>query len=453
MARHRIARFLMAAALLCACLLAVACDKYEPQSTEEEAAKYYQQKYGSDAKVDESHGLGNYALFGYSYGGMEYIMSDGVSVVYIDGDGMFYDNRQTNEIEPAACAYAEERLAEIPGALTPVDVVSVSSEPGYETYKGEGICWHTRYDGNIEAFLSQERPALILSSHSGGDTYADGRFWYEMAYDAAQDAGLEDAWLDLARYFSIRYVELAVVDRAAYQAAGEEGLTLFDDGLRYTVTFSEDGGRTRATQFKPVFVPLFEGATITSMTPGVTLREGDVRFEKLDDPGFYRCRLAGQAASHVGEISYFVRNDSANGITYVRGIDQTSPVCEPHENRNYVKLFDGETYYIGDANVIKPRVEIESVTSTKMRVRYYTYFKDQIKKAKVRVIGMAKQQDGSWTSTEFPSRIVSETPDGWICEVDIVKDAKPSNTLYFQFTYDDGKDVTVQIEKEVDLPI
>ena len=452
MAWRRIAGALMAALLLGACLFVAGCNDYEPQSTEDEAARYYQEKYQSDAKVEESHGLGNYNLFGYTYSGMEYIMSDGVSVVYLDGDGMFYDNRQTDEIEPVACAFAEKKLAAIPAALTPVDVESVGQEPLYETYDGKGICWHTRYDGDIEAFLAQERPHLFLASHAGGASYSEGRFWYEMAYDTMYEAGLENAWLEIARYFSIDGIELAVVDTAAFEAAGEEGLSLFDDGLRYTVTFREENGQTVAKRFKPVFVKLFDGATISSMTAEVTLQEGDVSFEPLDEPGFYRCRVTGEAAQHEGGVEYFIRNDSANGITLVNGVDRLSEVCDPYEHRNYCKLYNDETYYLGDKSTITPWVEVLSVSADKVRVRYHTYFKSQIGTARLRVIGSAKRQNGTtWESTEFPSRIVGETDDGWLCEVDVVSGARPENTLHFQFSYDGDKDVTVQVEKDIQL--
>ena len=144
------------AALVCACIAIAGCQSYEPQSSEDDALSYYQDKYGGKASVAESHGLGNYQLFGYSYSGMEYIMSDGTSVIYRDGEGKYRDNRQSAEIQEAAKSFVEGKLAAIPGALSPIEVESVGDYLGFETYEGEGFCWHTRYDGDIEAFLQDE---------------------------------------------------------------------------------------------------------------------------------------------------------------------------------------------------------------------------------------------------------------------------------------------------------
>lgn len=443
------------AALACACISLVGCDSYEPQSSEDEALRYYQEKYSGDASIADSHALGNYQLFGYSYGGMEYIMSDGASVIYIDDEGVYRDNRQSSEIQEAATAFVEGKLAEIPGALTPIEIESVGYEYRFETSEGEGVCWHTRYDGDIEAFLQEERPVLSLTGYYSGPGYGEGRFSYSIAYDEAQAGGLEDAYFGLSRYVDLQWTALAVVDPSALEERGED-LSLFDEGLRYVLSFKQDpSGSCKAVRFKPVFVKLVDGMTISSATPGVTLREGDVSFTDLGD-GFYECRVSGEAAAHKGEMTYYVFNDSSAGIVKVDGVDRFDKVCEPYEHLEYRKFYDGATYYIGDLSVVKPRIEIESVTDDKVVARYHTYFKDQISNVSLKVIGSASR-DGSggvstFTSTEFESRIIGETDDGWRCEVAVPEGARKDNTLRFQFTYDNDKDVSVQIEQPIVLP-
>ncbi|MDO4532976.1 MAG: hypothetical protein Q4C36_04565, partial [Coriobacteriia bacterium] len=65
--KRRMATLALALCALCAMLAVVGCESYEPQSTEAEAVAYYQGKYGEKVGVEDAHGLGNYALFGYSY--------------------------------------------------------------------------------------------------------------------------------------------------------------------------------------------------------------------------------------------------------------------------------------------------------------------------------------------------------------------------------------------------
>lgn len=54
-------------------------------------------------------------------------------------------------------------------------------------------------------------------------------------------------------------------------------------------------------------------------------------------------------------------------------------------------------------------------------------------------------------ATLFPSRVVGETTDGWLLEVDIPKNAMPNNSLNFQISYNGNKDVSTQVQKEVQL--
>lgn len=445
-------RFIVAgiiAVFVAICLAMAGCDSYEPQSSEDGALQYYQDKYHGKAAIAESHGLGDYNLFGYSFNGMEYIMTDGTSVVYYDDEGVYRDNRQASEIQQAAVAFAEDKLAAIPGAVTPVQVERVGSNPHFETYDGEGVCWHAYYAGDIEAFLQEEQPPLVLENHYSGEDYADGLFYYSIAYDEAQAAGLEDAYLALGRFFDIRPVTLAVVDRAAFEASGD-ALTLFDDGLRYTVSFKGDSASgVGSVREKPAFIQVLDGIKVSSSTAGITLKEGDVRFILAED-GFAECRISGEAAS-CDTMSYYIHNDTGATILKVNGIDEFSLVCDPYQHRDYCTLSDGGVYFIGDESAVTPQVEIESVTADKVVFRYRTYFKDEISRISLRTIGMAKK-DSVYQSTEFDSRIIEELPDGWRCEVEIPGAAKQDNTLYLQFTYNDDDDVSVQIEQPVMLP-
>ena len=445
--KRRIWGMILAVCAACAMLALGGCESYEPESSEADAAAYYQDKYGERARVAESHGLGNYSLFGYSYSGMEYIMSDGVSVTYADDEGIYRDNRQSTEIQQVASAFAERELAGIPGVVEPAALTSVGDTLSYETYEGTGVCWHARYDGDLEAFLQEERPPLVLESFHSGDRHEEGRFSYNIAcdFDHAQEA--EDALLALSQYFDIRRVGLAVIDPQAFKQ-GES--SLFDDAVHYTVAFEGEGGSAvKAVRFKPAFVPLMEGATISSAVGGVTLSAGDVAFSK--ESGFCKCAISGAAAQQP-QMAYYIRNDGPLGITAVLGLDKFRVVCEAHEHRSWCSLADGATYYLGDPDDIAPRAEVESVSADKVVIRYHTFFKDGIKRVKFRAIGMGQRQGSSnYESMAFKGRIIEETEDGWRCEIVIPPHAKPDNELALQFTYNDDKDVSVQIMQDVQL--
>ena len=446
--KDRLAHVLLCACVLFATLAVVGCDSYEPESTESGALAYYQDKYGVHAQVADSHGLGSYALFGYSYHGMEYIMSDGTSVVYFDDEGVYRDNRQAAEIQENARAFAENALSAMPEATVPAVVLSVGNELGEETYEGDGICWHARYDGDIGAFLQEEMPPLVLQDNMSGEDYAEGRFVYNMAFDEASAQAVEDALVSLSRYFDMRRVDAAIVDAQAFEPSGS---SLFDDAVRYTISFTgETAGASLAVHFKPVFVALAENATISSGVAGVTLAEGDVSFAG-GVGGFCLCRISGEAA-RADDMQYYIRNDSDHDIIEVVGLDRFRTVCSAHEHRCWCTLTDGATYYLGDADDIVPRVEVESVSADKVVIRYHTFFKDRIKSVRFRTIGLA-QRDGSGTyeTVSFDSRIVRETEDGWLCEINVPATAKPDNELALQFSYNGDKDVTVQIMQDVKL--
>lgn len=444
-------RLLCVLAAACLSVALVACESYEPQSSEEGALAYYQAKYHEEAQLADSHGLGNYNLFGYSYRGMEYLMTDGTSVIYLDDEGIFKDNRQSGEIQAAACAFAQGKLDAIPASVIAPGGITVGEAVGYETYEGEGVCWHDRYEGNIEVFLMRERPPLYCESSYSGEGYAEGRFSYVAAYDYQRAGDVEAAWLLMGRFFDLSSIGLAIVDPASF-VAGET--SLFDDALRYTVSFGYEPGRgVYAVRFKPKFVPLMKGVVISSGVPGVTLEEGDVSFVRQED-GFWRCRITGAAAEADGKMSYYLHNDSGMSILRVNGIDSFSKVCGAYEHLGSCMLVDGALYYLGDPDDITPWVEVESIDRNRVVFRYHTHFRDQIGKVQLRVIGFAmKEGSSSWETVGFESRILEPTEDGWRCEVEVREDARSENTFCFQFTYDDDEDVTVQIEQDIQLPL
>ena len=87
-----------------------------------------------------------------------------------------------------------------------------------------------------------------------------------------------------------------------------------------------------------------------------------------------------------------------------------------------------------------------------MVIQYHTFFKDRIRDVRFQTIGMAQREgSSSYETTAFDSRIVQETEDGWLCEIDIPRTAKPDNELALQFSYNGDKDVTVQILQEVQI--
>ena len=178
-----VAILVLAVCMLCTLLAVAGCEHYEPESTEAQAASYYQEKYGERVKVADAHGLGNYALFGYSYIGMEYVMEDGASVIYLDHEGLFRDNRQTQEIGEATRAFAEEKLAALPGiVVAPKDGFRQCRIRGAAAERGEGVEYyiHNESDIGITRVLGFDRFSVICDphQHSGHRTLADGGIYF-----------------------------------------------------------------------------------------------------------------------------------------------------------------------------------------------------------------------------------------------------------------------------------
>ena len=433
----------------------VGCERYEPKSTLQQAEQYYRQKYNCDARVVDSHDLGSYALLGYSFSGSEYIMSDGCSVIYTDANGEFSDNKQEKEIKDAMFAYVQERLQSIDGALTDVEVEAIGLPPIQDTYSGEGICWHTRYDGDAEAFLKEEHPLLQLAYHKSGSSVEEGSFSYQMAYDAAASQGLEDAYVELGQYFDISHISLLVVDRQAYEEHAEaEDLTLFDDAVHYVVSFEEkDEGGFEAKRLKPSFIRIANGIEVSSATPNITLEDGDINLRSRAF-GLVSWDLSEAANKKIGynSMRYYVRNTTDDWIIWVTGLDQFRTICEPHQFANDAPFSNGDTLFIGNKNDILPQLEITEINNDILRAKYHTVFKESIRDVKLTVIGMGYKDDNiSSESTLFPSRIVEEAKDGWLLEVEIPKNAVPNNTLNFQMTYNNDKTISTQVRKDVQL--
>ena len=436
-------------------LVLVGCERYEPESTQQQAEQYYGQKYACDAKVVDSHDLGSYALFGYSYNGTEYIMSDGCSVVYEDYEGVFRDNKQEKEIEAAVLAYAQERLQSIEGALTAVEIEAVGSPPSQETYSGKGVCWHARYDDDVEQFLKEERPSLQLAYHRSGSQVEEGSFSYQMAYDAAAAQGLEDAYVALGQYFDISQINLLVVDRQTFEEhSNSDDLTLFNEAVRYVVSFDKNSAGTfEAKRLKPSFIRIANGIEVSSATPGIALEDGDVNLRSRA-LGFVSWDLSEAAANRLdtSELHYYVRNNTTDWIYKVEGIDKFQLICEPHQHVHYAQINNEDVLYIGNKDNILPQVEITEINNGVLKATYRTVFKESISDMRLTVIGMGYKDNNSGSeSTLFPSRVVGETKDGWLLEVDIPKNAVPNNTLSFQVSYNGDKDVSTQVKKEVQL--
>ena len=432
----------------------VGCERYEPKSTLQQAEEYYRQKYSCNAKVVDSHGLGSFALLGYTYSGTEYKMSDGCSVIYVDGEGVFRDNKQEEEIKSAVFAYAQERLQGIGGALTDVEVEAIGLPPFQETYSGTGICWHARYDGDAEQFLKEERPLLQLAYHKSGSTVEEGSFSYQMAYDAASK-GLEDAYVKLGQCFDISNINLLVVDKQAYEEhAKSEDLTLFDDAVHCVMSFEKnDEGTFEAKRLKPSFIRVSDGIEVSSATPNITLEDGDISLTSQES-GFVTWDLSEAAEKKIGStyMHYFVRNHTDDWIIWVTGLDRFLTICEPHQNTNDAQPSDGDTLFIGNKNDVLPQVEITDISNGVIKAKYHTVFKESIHDVKLTVIGMGYKDDNiSSESTLFPSRIAGETKDGWLLEVEIPQNAVPNNCLNFQWIYNDDRTISTQVRKEVQL--
>ena len=430
-------------------LLLGACrPKYVTASSEEGAIAYYRAKYGETVAVREAHGLGNYSLFYYVYGGYEYIMEDGVSVIYLDGDGDYSDNRQTSEIEEAALSFAGTLLRDtIRGNLTPVEAVTIGWPVPFETYRGEGNCYRTFFDGDIEAFLRKERPALRLAPCPVKDRYYADVFYESGAED------VEGQWEKISGYFDIDGTVVSVVERGYFDEAKDAGLSAYEPGHLYAVKFDTEDGRFRARKKVIRFVEATEGLWVDSEVFGVELRDGDVRLEPAGD-GAYELSFADGIDQRLLEGSFTVRNETEKDFYANRETDVYTPVCAAYETREYRSLAPGR-YYFGDIREAAPSVEVTDITPEGARVIYRSRHLSEIDRVELRVIAM-KKNGTVWTSAEIKTKKVSQTADALEYRMIFDKDVKPTdNSFSFQFTYTENgkKDESprVILKKNLDL--
>lgn len=212
-------------------------------------------------------------------------------------------------------------------------------------------------------------------------------------------------------------------------------------------------GTFEAKRLKPSFIRIANGIEASSATPGIALEDGDVNLRRRA-LGFVSWDLSEAAANRLGtsELHYYVHNNTTDWIYKVEGIDKFQLICEPRQHVHYAQINNGDVLYIGNKDNILPQVEITEINNGVLKATYCTVFKESISDMRLTVIGMGYKDNNSGSeSTLFPSRVVGETKDGWLLEVDIPKNAVPNNTLSFQVSYNGDKDVSTQVKKEVQL--
>ena len=420
--------------LLLPFLLLAACrPKYETASSEEGAIGYYEAKYGGTAAVRESHGLGNYSLFYYIYGGYEYIMEDGFSVIYRDDTGAYADNRQSAAIEEAALSFAGTLLQDtVRGNLTEIEAEAVGTDVPFETYRGEGKCFETFFSGDIEAFLKEEKPTLRIASCPVKDRYYSDVFYESGAED------IEGQWERIAEYFTVDGTVAAVVERDYFEEAKEAGLSVYEPGYLYAVKFDTEDGLFRARRQVIRFIEATDGLWVNAEAFGAELRDGDIRLEPTGE-GSYELRFAEGIDPKIRAGSFTVRNETESDLYTNRETDVYTPVCAAHELRESRTLGEGR-YFLGDIREAAPSVEVTDITREGARVIYRSRHLSGIDRIDLKVIAM-KKNGSVWTSSEIRTKEIDRTADALEYRMIFDQDVKPTdNSFSFQLTYtENGK--------------
>ena len=158
------------------CLLSSACSQHRPASTPAQAELYYSDKYGTHEDVVSSKELSHNRGVGNEVYGTRYEMSDGTYIICFDNTGDFIDNRQSLEIDEAAKARLAEAAAELPDAILPVQVMSVSGQ-----YWDGDEYWDAFFDGDAEPILRSQRP---LAHFRTGQFIADAEMKDRIEFNA-----------------------------------------------------------------------------------------------------------------------------------------------------------------------------------------------------------------------------------------------------------------------------
>ena len=294
------------------------------KGVEAKAAAYWQAKYHEPLIIKSS----DYAR--ESYAGTDigsYRLEDviirtagGNIIVYRDRDGLIADNRQSAQIQPALTTYVNQLVSKrVGGADGLITMASLESDlwlqpdptlpPGTEPQRpkdakdplfslyGHGgdstVEWTmfaTRYDGDIEEFVKRASKTGELSMPLWDTIYVGigpqgvpGRDIMDLPQKLG--AGQEPPWkadVDaLAKELDSTFAARPEIVVATSMSARDGQADTIATVGRYPY---REAGDDPAPGIMMSYVPLDgEGLMIASNEAGLTLREGDVKLERLDD--------------------------------------------------------------------------------------------------------------------------------------------------------------------------
>ncbi len=417
------------------------CDKYETKASEKDALKYYEEKYGVKTSVQESHRLGNYGLFGYSWSGMEFMMDDGTSVIYDDHTGIYSDDRQSDQIEQDCTAFAEALISHtVSGNLTQPEVESVGMKVSWETYKGKPYSFHEYYDGSAEAFLAAYKPALIMKPN-----YGKGDFLADIIFDSDEET-IRSFMEELGQWFRIDYLTFVSMDKKYFEEHPDGGMSKYDTGFRYYLHSETADGKLLIHKREYLFHQIMPGIYVSADEDDLVLKKDDIQF--VQTSGEYRKTVF--SSSLPDTLNVILRTENDMRIYSYEDTDVYRRI-NPHALQQGVLLKNNEILYCSWACEDLPDIQISDLNASGMNVKLITVHEDEFDDADLTVIGF-KYKDGHWETVGFDAERMNGSLQ-WHVPFDT--DTRPDNEFHFYFKYRFGPktdtDYRVMIDRVINI--
>lgn len=371
---------LSAAALLCGCE-----SSRHYASVEKQALKYYQKKYGvKGVEIVDVNAAGDYGLFGYiGVKNRAYEMSDGFSVFWDDSEQVFADNAQAQAIR---ADFEREILQPLVGSFSyPYKTLPASlGRTGYESF--DECVFTAYYDGDIRAFLREEKPAMD-----------DFRIALQTEDREGCEREIEAFYEALSEYvngYSLAYVMTDGLDALS----GDDWYP--DTHAQNVLASAELRYGEKIKWYRKIYFEAFEGVYVASVKANFDLQEGDLVFEQVGtcadlqellDEGFFSLPVEAEENKNGGYSVHdqvhesHVVLDDPDAPLYQAKLSQR--VLDALDSRGCLSLYvldsreDGlplMMYYTGSSNpysvfqVSKPGKD--TAVFCELNPQYYYYF-------------------------------------------------------------------------------
>lgn len=358
---------------LCGC-----SEHYETQSSKEGAISYFQNKYGYKLDVVEDYLLYQPSpLWGSNKFGWVYLLSDGTSVIYLDSDKKYRDDKQGEEIENAAMEYAYKLMNEIfKSQAEKITINFIGDKYDAYSYKGKEFAFIDYYDGDIGKWLKKNKLYLNYESLS----------YNKICVDLKKEEAL-DALYNLSFYFDISNLELISAKRSYYESVSSSDFSRYDQNVRFQVYARKDKNNNLKYYVRDnSCFPLNNELSVINDTYNYTIEKNDITIESIGND-YYILHLADNLKRKKNLNIILKNNNLKKNIYMYKDVDQFHSLVESFDfSYTYTfKIKDGMILYYNFESDEIPSISVSNIYKNGFVVKYNTKHFNKIKKLDLKV--------------------------------------------------------------------